>query len=44
LIDVKNPYGDGCASQKVKESLKNVSLDGMLKKSFYDVKVNEENI
>lgn len=34
-----NPYGDGCASLKIIEVLKNVSLDNILKKSFYDIKV-----
>ncbi len=33
---VKNPYGDGIASQKVLEVLKQDNLKGILKKSFYD--------
>lgn len=38
LINVKNPYGDGCASNKIIEVLKNVDLKNILKKSFYDIK------
>lgn len=38
LINVKNPYGDGCASKKIVEILKNVDLKNILKKSFYDLK------
>jgi GDP/UDP-N,N'-diacetylbacillosamine 2-epimerase (hydrolysing) len=34
----KNPYGDGCASKKIIKILKNVQLDNILKKSFYDLK------
>src|SRR5574344_272497 len=34
-----NPYGDGCASKKIVEILKNVDLKNILKKSFYDLKV-----
>ena len=34
-----NPYGDGCASKKIVEILKNVDLGNILKKSFYDLKV-----
>lgn len=33
-----NPYGDGCASKKIVEILKNVDLKDILKKSFYDLK------
>lgn len=32
-----NPYGDGCASQKIVEVIKNVDLENILKKSFYDL-------
>lgn len=38
LTTVKNPYGDGCASEKAVEVLKSVSLDKILKKSFYDIR------
>jgi GDP/UDP-N,N'-diacetylbacillosamine 2-epimerase (hydrolysing) len=34
-----NPYGDGCASKKIIEVLKNVNLENILKKTFYDLKV-----
>lgn len=38
LINVENPYGDGCASKKIIEVLKNVDLKNILKKSFYNIK------
>ena len=34
-----NPYGNGYASKKIVEILKNVDLKNILKKSFYDLKV-----
>ena len=34
-----NPYGNGCASKKIVEILKSVDLGNILKKSFYDLKV-----
>lgn len=40
LDDVKNPYGDGNSSKKILKEIKNVSLNGILKKSFYNIKVN----
>ena len=39
LSNVKNPYGDGCASKKIIQELKKVDLKNILKKSFYDLKV-----
>lgn len=39
LINVKNPYGDGCASNKIIEEIKKIDLQNILKKSFYDLKV-----
>ena len=33
-----NPYGDGYASKKIVEILKNVNLKNILKKSFYDLR------
>jgi GDP/UDP-N,N'-diacetylbacillosamine 2-epimerase (hydrolysing) len=39
LKKVKNPYGDGGASLKIKEIIKDIDLNGILKKSFYDLKV-----
>jgi len=38
LKSVKNPYGDGCASKKIVNVLKSVSLDNILKKAFFNVK------
>lgn len=38
LLDVVNPYGDGGASEKIKELIKVTSLDLILKKVFYDIK------
>ena len=40
LKNVVNPYGDGCASKKIIEIIKNVNLANILKKSFYDLKVD----
>ena len=37
LTTVKNPYGDGCASEKIVEILKSVNLNDLLKKQFYDI-------
>ncbi len=37
MCNVANPYGDGGASEKVVERLKNHVLDGMVKKTFYDL-------
>ena len=38
LSETDNPYGDGGASKKIKDIIKKVSLDDILKKSFYDIK------
>ncbi|MFK7779723.1 MAG: UDP-N-acetylglucosamine 2-epimerase, partial [Candidatus Gracilibacteria bacterium] len=38
LAETDNPYGDGGASKKIKDIIKKVSLDDILKKSFYDIK------
>ena len=32
-----NPYGNGGASRKIVEVIKNLPLDGLIKKSFYDI-------
>jgi GDP/UDP-N,N'-diacetylbacillosamine 2-epimerase (hydrolysing) len=40
LINTKNPYGDGCASGKIIKVLKNIDLENILKKSFYDIAVD----
>lgn len=37
LADVKSPYGDGGASDRVVSMIKKVSLEGILKKRFFDV-------
>lgn len=37
LTDVKNPYGDGCASEKIIVVIKHTDLSNILKKSFYDL-------
>lgn len=37
LRTVENPYGNGGASVQIKEVLKSIKLDGILKKSFYDM-------
>ncbi len=34
---VRNPYGEGGASERVVETLAKISLDGILKKSFYNL-------
>lgn len=39
---VKNPYGNGKTSKKIIEVVKNVDLKNILKKSFYDLKVQDE--
>jgi GDP/UDP-N,N'-diacetylbacillosamine 2-epimerase (hydrolysing) len=41
LKDSVNPYGDGCSSIKIIKELKKVDLKNILKKSFYDVKFEE---
>ncbi len=41
IDNVTNPYGDGGASKKVVEIIKNHALDGLLKKSFYDLRKEE---
>lgn len=39
IKETTNPYGDGYASKKIVETLKTVDLENILKKSFYDLKV-----
>ncbi len=36
---IQNPYGEGMASKEIIQILKNIVLDGILKKKFYDVRV-----
>jgi len=38
LSETDNPYGNGGASKKIKNIIKKISLDNILKKSFYDIK------
>ena len=40
LKSVKNPYGEGGASEKIVETLKTTDLKNILKKKFYDLKLN----
>jgi len=40
LVNATNPYGEGGASKKIKEVIKDINLENILKKSFYDVKVD----
>jgi len=35
-----NPYGDGGASEKIKNIIKEIHLNNILKKSFFDIEVN----
>lgn len=37
LSSVRNPYGEGGASERVVETLKNYAIDGIVKKAFYDL-------
>lgn len=37
--DTINPYGNSCTSRKIVEILKTVDLENILKKSFYDLKI-----
>lgn len=39
MTHVRNPYGDGGASEKVVETIKNYAIDGIAKKVFYDLPV-----
>ena len=40
LSQVRNPYGEGGASEKVVETIKSYAFEGMLKKTFYDLMLN----
>jgi GDP/UDP-N,N'-diacetylbacillosamine 2-epimerase (hydrolysing) len=39
LSQVSNPFGEGGASKKVVNTIKNISIDGIVKKAFYDLHV-----
>ncbi len=43
LSNIENPYGDGCASKTIIEILKSIDLNHILKKSFYNLKLNQES-
>ena len=38
IKNVKNPYGDGCPSRKIIKVLNSISIDNLLKKSFFNVR------
>jgi GDP/UDP-N,N'-diacetylbacillosamine 2-epimerase (hydrolysing) len=40
ITDTLNPYGDGAASEEVIKILRKHSLDDLVKKSFYDLPIN----
>ena len=40
LTQVKNPYGEGGASTHVVKTIKNFKIDGIVKKSFYNLPLN----
>ena len=44
LAQTSNPYGNGGSSTKIKEIIKKTSLEGLLKKSFYDLKGSDEKL
>ena len=41
---VKNPYGEGCASEVVLKIIKEVDLSSLHKKSFYDILQRTEKV
>jgi GDP/UDP-N,N'-diacetylbacillosamine 2-epimerase (hydrolysing) len=43
LTKVINPYGEGGASAKVVSTLKHYPLDGIVKKTFYDLPINSNS-
>jgi UDP-hydrolysing UDP-N-acetyl-D-glucosamine 2-epimerase len=44
LKGLKNPYGDGTASVRIVDILKNTDLDRMIKKHFYDYKTGHNRV
>lgn len=42
LSEVRNPYGDGGASEKVLAIIKKISLEGLAKKTFYDLPAHRQ--
>ena len=43
LTKAINPYGEGGASEKVVNTLKRYPLDGIVKKTFYDLSINNNS-
>ena len=43
LTNIINPYGEGAASEKVVNILKHHPLDGIAKKTFYDLPINSNS-
>ena len=41
LKNVKNPYGEGGATEKIKKTVKETDLSDILKKEFYDIEGKE---
>ncbi len=39
LVNSTNPYGDGGASKKIKDIIKDINLNDILKKSFYNLDI-----
>jgi len=37
LVDIKNPYGNGGASQRIVNILEKINLNGIIKKKFHDL-------
>jgi GDP/UDP-N,N'-diacetylbacillosamine 2-epimerase (hydrolysing) len=44
LANCENPYGNGGASLAIKKSIKKIDLVNILKKQFYDLKVEDEKL
>jgi len=42
LQETKNPYGEGGASEKIKNIIKDFNFDNILKKEFYNIGINNE--
>lgn len=40
LREVSNPYGNGGATERVVSTLKNFEINGIVKKTFYDLSIN----
>lgn len=41
LSQAQNPYGEGGASEKVVETIKHCAIDGLVKKSFYNLSAHQ---